>query len=135
MRLVLDTNVLVSGLFFSGPPHEVLDAWRGGKVQLVVSSEILEEYFRVAEDLSSNHSGIDYQSFLDLLSMRSMFVVAPSLTEEVCEDPDDDKFLACALASRTRTICSGDKALLRASGYKGVAVLTPRQLVDRHLKE
>ena len=62
-------------------------------------------------------------------------VEAPPLSDHVCTDPDDDKFLACALASRTRMIASGDKALLRASGYEGIEVLTPRQFVDRHLKK
>ena len=49
MRIILDTNVFVSGVFFSGPPYEILAAWRDGKVQLVISPEILEEYQRAGE--------------------------------------------------------------------------------------
>jgi len=52
VRIVLDTNVFVSGIFFTGPPHHILCAWRDGKVHLVISPEILEEYSRVAEVLS-----------------------------------------------------------------------------------
>ena len=53
MRVVLDTNVLVSGVFFSGLPRRILEAWRDRRVELVVSLEILEEYRRVGERLSS----------------------------------------------------------------------------------
>ena len=46
MKVILDTNVLISGIFFSGPPHQILNAWRDGKIQLVISQEILKEYWR-----------------------------------------------------------------------------------------
>ncbi len=55
------------------------------------------------------------------------------LEESVCEDPDDDKFFACTLASGSRVIISGDKHLLRVSGYEGIEVLKPREFVDRFL--
>lgn len=52
MRVILDTNVFVSGIFFSGPPYEILHAWRQGRVTLVVSVEILSEYERVGQELA-----------------------------------------------------------------------------------
>ena len=51
MKVVLDTNVLVSGIFFSGPPAGILRAWSQGKFQLVLSPEILDEYKRVSADV------------------------------------------------------------------------------------
>jgi predicted nucleic acid-binding protein len=45
---VLDTNVLISSIFFGGPPFQILKAWRDGRVQLALSPEILEEYYRVS---------------------------------------------------------------------------------------
>ena len=48
MRVVVDTNVFVSGVFFGGPPGRVLTAWRDGTIEVVVSREIIEEYVRVA---------------------------------------------------------------------------------------
>ena len=48
MKIVLDTNVLISGIYFSGTPGTILQAWRSGKFQLAVSVEILEEYLNVA---------------------------------------------------------------------------------------
>ena len=53
MRIVLDTNVLISGIFFSGPPYEILKAWREKRIQFVLSAEIFDEYIRVAEILTT----------------------------------------------------------------------------------
>lgn len=64
MRIVLDTNVFVSGVFFSGPPHEILTHWRDGKLRLVVSVEILDEYGRVGKRLAASHPGVDLEPFL-----------------------------------------------------------------------
>lgn len=61
-------------------------------------------------------------------------MAAPDLGEQVCEDPADDKFLACALASDTGIIVSGDKHLLKMSGYRKLKVLRPREFLDRYLK-
>ncbi len=53
MKVVLDTNVFISGIFFSGPPSNILQAWKDSKIQILLSKEILLEYRRVAEELSS----------------------------------------------------------------------------------
>jgi uncharacterized protein len=59
VRIVLDTNVFISGVFFSGPPYKILEAWRDGRIALVVSPEILEEYYRVGENLSGRYTEVD----------------------------------------------------------------------------
>ena len=133
MRLVVDTNVFVSGVFFSGPPHDILDAWRHGTVELVLSPEILAEYQATGDKLAAAFPDVDLNPWLELVATLATVMQAPPLPEQVCTDPDDDKFLACALASKTRLVTSGDKALLATSGFRGVTVLTPRQFVDRHL--
>lgn len=134
MRIILDTNVFVSGIFFSGPPYEILDAWRRGKLALVVSPDILSEYDRVGQELASEFPNVDLAPALELLAFKGEVVKAPPLTKRVCSDPDDDKFLACAIASGTKTISSGDKALRKTSGYAGIEVLSPREFVDKYLK-
>jgi putative PIN family toxin of toxin-antitoxin system len=133
MRLVLDTNVFVSEVFFTGPPREILRAWKDGRIRLVVSKEILEEYYRVAGTLSERHPGVELAPVLDLVTLNSEIVEAPPLPGPVCEDPDDDMFLACAIASGARLIVSGDKHLLRVTGHRGVIVLRPRAFVDENL--
>lgn len=135
MKLILDTNVFVSGVFFSGPPFMILDAWRHSRVSLVISPEILSEYRRVGEKLASQFSGADLEPWIELLMLKTSLVDAPPLAERVCDDPDDDKFLACALASRTKLICSGDKHLLDVSGYRGITTMKPRAFADKYLKK
>ncbi len=133
MRLVVDTNVFISGIFFSGPPYEILDAWRLGRIEMIVSPEILEQYRRVGEHLATEFPGVDLEAFLELVTVKARIVDASPLKEKVCSDQDDDKFLACAIASSTKIICSGDRALLRVSGYTGITVLKPKDFVVRHL--
>ena len=133
MKVVLDTNVFVSGVFFSGPPYQILKAWRDGKIQLVVSPEILDEYRRVGEILAEDHPNIDLKPVLDYVIRNAEVYAAPPLPESVCEDPDDDKFLACALASESTVIVSGDRHLLKVSGYRKIEVLKPRNFVNKHL--
>ncbi len=133
MRVILDTNVFLSGVFFAGPPFAILDAWRKRRLELIVSAEILEEYRRVGDQLSRSFPQVDPGPAFELLAVNVHVVAAPPLAHQVCTDPDDDMFLACAIASGTKLIASGDKALLRTSGYQGVEVLTPRAFVDRYL--
>ena len=133
MKIVLDTYVFASGIFFGGPPGQILEAWHDGRVTLVVSLEILDEYQRVGEELAVHFPEIDLSPFLELLALTGEFYDCPPLAERVCTDPDDDKFFACALASGCSCIVSGDKHLLQASGYGDVEVLRPRQFVEQHL--
>jgi predicted nucleic acid-binding protein len=74
MKIVLDTNVLISGIYFSGPPGRILAAWRSGKLQPAVSIEILEEYLNVAERLESRYSGVEYEGILDLFIQNTQLV-------------------------------------------------------------
>ena len=130
MRIILDTNVLVSGIFFSGPPFRILKAWRDNKLQLVVSTDILDEYQRVAAILGEKYSRVDISPIMDLLTVNSDIVTAPPLPEPVSVDPDDDKFVACALAADTKLIVSGDRHLLDVDGYQDIRVLKPRRFVN-----
>jgi len=133
VKAILDTNVLISGIFFSGIPYEILAAWRDRKIELIISPEILEEYRRVGEEMEIRFPGVEIAPFLELLAIEATMVSAMPLTDSVCTDPDDDKFLACAVASNAKVICSGDKALLKTTGYRGIEVLAPRSFADRFL--
>jgi putative PIN family toxin of toxin-antitoxin system len=133
VKIILDTNVFISGVFFTGPPYQILKAWCDGKVQLVISQEILGEYQRVGETLAQQFPGIDLGPILELLTVKAELILAPGLPEPVCDDTDDDKFLACALASKAKLIVSGDKHLLRVSGYRGIVIVSPRKFIDEYL--
>jgi putative PIN family toxin of toxin-antitoxin system len=133
MRIVVDTNVFISGVFFAGLPYQILDAWRCGMVQIVISPPILDEYRRVGAKLASDFPRIELQPWLELLAAEAVVVDLPAISEQVCRDVDDDKFLACAIAGNTKIVVSGDKDLLATSGYAGITVLAPRGFVDRYL--
>ena len=133
MKVVLDTNVLLSAILFGGIPGRILDAWRAGQVELVMSPDIVDEYVRVGERLNGRYPDVEIQPVVALVVQNATIVPSAPLPGAVCDDPDDDKFLACALASGTETVVSGDKKLRAVSGYEGISVLTPRQLVDRCL--
>ncbi len=124
----------MSGVFFAGPPAQILEAWSEGKVQLVLSVEILQEYDRVGRELTRKYPGVDPRTIIEIIATQALLYDVPPMPEQVCDDPDDDKFLACALASRCKLIVSGDRALLRATGYRGIQVVRPRKFVDDVLK-
>ena len=133
MKVVVDTNVFLSGVFFAGHPYAILDAWRRGAIDLVVSAAILAEYQATAARLALTHPDVDFAIWIELVALRASVVIAPELPEQVCTDRADDKFLACALASRTAVITTGDKALLRVSGYQRLEILTPAAFVAKYL--
>ena len=70
---------------------------------------------------------------LDYVIQNAEVCFAQPLCEPVCEDPDDDKFLACALNCGSKVIVSGDKHLLKVSGYQNIEVLKPRDFVNKYL--
>ena len=135
MRVILDTNVFVSGVFFGGIPGRIIEAWRHARIQLVLSAEILDEYRRVGQALAAQHPGVDLGPFLGLLMVHAEIVEAPPLADRVALDPDDDKFLACAIAAGPAIVVSGDKDLLNQTGWQGIRVLRPRQFVDEFLSQ
>ena len=134
MRIVLDTNVFISGIFFSGPPSQILKAWKDTKIQIVLSKEILIEYQRIGDALSSKYSEIDILPIIDLLTIYGEVVETKDISVSISVDPDDNKFIECAIASNCKLIVSGDKHLLNVSGFQGIEVLKPREFIDIHLK-
>jgi len=102
---------------------------------LVVSPEIPGEYQRVAEIMSDQFPKVDPSPIINLLAVEAKLVLPPGLPEAVCVGPDDDKFLACALASRTKFIIGGDRHLLNVSSYRGIKIVRPRRFVDEYLKK
>ena len=133
MRVVLDTNVLISGAFYSGPPKRVLQALIEGKFQMVLSPEILVEYRSVGENFSPTYPNPDFNRMLSLLVNQALIVDAPGLKRSICRDPHDDKFISCALAVRAEVIVSGDNDLLSLSDRLTFSVLSPKEFVDKYL--
>lgn len=136
MKVVVDSNVVLSGFFFGGVPGVILDAWRGGRFNLALSASILAEYREAGAEMEARYGGSDFEAFAALVVLNSEIVDAPEhFAERVCADPDDDKFLACAIVARVRTIVSGDQHLLAVNGWRGIEVLRARTFVERYLAD
>ena len=116
IKLVLDTNVFMSGIFWAGHPARILDAWSDEKIKLIVSPEILNEYVRVGNILSKKYPGVDISPFIDLTTIYGEFVSPAILKGPVSRDADDDKFIATALAAKCKLIVSGDKEMTYSLG-------------------
>lgn len=125
MRIVLDTNVLMSGLFWRGTPARILDGWRDRHFDLLISPEVYSEYERVSKELGATRPEIDPRPFLRLVLSAAFMVDAEELEQAVCSDPDDDKFIACGLAGGAEFLVTGDKALLAVHDYRGLRIVTP----------
>ena len=133
MKIVLDTNVFISGIFFSGPPFQILRAWKNKRLQIILSQDILIEYQRVAESLTLKYPSIDILPIIELVTVHGQFVDTKNIDITVCEDPDDNKFIECAIASNTKIIVSGDKHLLKIKEFKGIKVYKPLEFVEIYL--
>ena len=131
MKAVIDTNIFISS-FFGGKPRQVIDLWKTGNLILCFSADILGEYMRVLHRMGLEPAE-ELAELLDLLatSPNVSFVRDPDPVRVVVEDPDDDKFIACALALKAGVIISGDKALLGISRYRGIPILSPAAFLKR----
>jgi putative PIN family toxin of toxin-antitoxin system len=124
VKVILDTNVLISGIFFGGPPRAVLDAWAEDRFVLLVSPSIFDEYVRTCDRLSASHQGLEYHSILATIIGHGRLVPDSTVSGSITADPDDDKFMVCA-RDHGAIVVSGDKHLLQASGWEKVRVMRP----------
>jgi len=139
VRVVLDTNVLVSGLVAGqGVPRQILDAWVEGCFTLVTSLYLVEElvhvlsYPRIAKRLRI--SSEEVEALLAALLSQAEVVPGHLCLPGVTRDPKDDSVVACAKEGQADCIVSGDQDLLVLGEYEGIQVVTPRQFMQSILK-
>ena len=128
MRLVLDTNVIVAGLVSEGLCHEIVETHLPEHVAIlsrIMWEELVE---KLREKLGLRE---DELPLLDLYRRHATWVEPQGLAAPASRDPDDDWVLATALAGQADAIVTGDGDLLELRSFQGVAILTPRQLIER----
>ena len=129
VKAVYDTNVWISGLLWRGKPYQCLLFARSGVVQVAYCQEILKE---LREKLSTKFSFSDariHQVISDIERFGQVVTIEHKL-KAVKSDPDDDKFIECALVTGAYSIVSGDRHLLDVGNYQGVKIQTPTQFVE-----
>lgn len=134
MRLVVDTNLIVSGLISSGVPRQLLEAARAGAFELCTSETLLAELLSVLcrPKFANRLGGRAPQDIVEDLR-RLAFVATPiSVPRVVTTDPDDDHVLAAAVAGAADLIASGDRHdLLPLGSYAGMDIVTAREALER----
>lgn len=134
MRVVLDTNVVVSHFMVpEGKSAEIIKHWEERRFTLLVSQALLEEYSKVMayKRIRARHNLTDQQieEALSPFSEYGLFVKPKVPVKAVIDDPDDDKFIKCALAGGADYIISGDAHLQRLKEYQGIKVLSPSEFL------
>lgn len=135
MRIVLDTNVVVSALVWGGIPFKLLQAATQGSIELCTSPMLLAELRKVlgrghlASRLVQQRSSVE--EAIGLYGELAIRVSPLSTPRVVADDPDDDHVLACALAAHADWIVSGDRHLLDIRSYQAISIVSAAEAVNR----
>lgn len=132
MKVVIDTNIFVSS-FFGGNPRKIIDLWKKEKITLCLSNAILDEYIDVLHRIGLK----DEQELEELLSLFSkgfnlLFTTKTPQLKIIRNDPDDNKFIECAVALKANVVISGDKEVLAVKEHMGIKILTPQQFLETY---
>lgn len=130
MKVVIDTNVLISrALSDKGAPARIIEQWVDGAFELVISEDILAEYERVLGYERIRKHGVVTSAQISSLTFKireaATFVKPDRALNVVSRDPDDNKFLECALFGGADYIVSGDAHLLSIGKYEGIQIVAP----------
>lgn len=128
-KVVLDTNVLVSALLFKGSLSKMVDLWKAGRIKPVFSQATFQELKKV---LTYPKFALTPKEILILLEEEVLpyFEVVKVIKEVkgICRDPEDDKFLSCALASGAAFVVTGDEDLLCLKQFETAKIIKPVEL-------
>ena len=126
VKVVVDTIVLVSALLFGGKPERLIPLWQRGKIRPLASKEIIDEYLRVLTypKLKLAEEDLNFLLYQEILSYFKIIDVEPG-ERIIKKDPEDDKFIRCALAGKAKWIIPGDRHLLALKTYQKIKILAP----------
>ena len=133
MKIVLDTNVLVSGTFWEGDSAKILNLIDTKEIGLILSEELIEEY----NEVINRDEILDKIQNKDLILNKTVqkIIQNSSITEPsskfdiIKEDSDDNKILECAFEGKVNYIISQDNHLLKLKEFQGIRIITPEEFV------
>ena len=129
VKVVIDTNVIISALLFGGIPGELIPLWKSGRIRPLASKEIIDEYIKVLTypKFELSESQINYLLYSEILPYFDI-VKIKDYQAAVKDDPSDDKFIHCANTGKAGIIISGDQHLLNLKTYPKIKILTPAEV-------
>jgi len=130
MRVVVDTNIIVSG-YLGGALEEIIVAWKSGKFTLVVSKVIADEYLKVLRRPKFKIERAEVDDFAALLLKIADFAIPTESINAIPADPTDNKFLEAAVEGKANLIVSGDGHLLELETFRNIPIITAREFITR----
>tara|TARA_Y100000590_G_scaffold465971_1_gene639857 strand:+ start:813 stop:1229 length:417 start_codon:yes stop_codon:yes gene_type:complete len=130
-RVVVDTNVVVSGLIAGGAPQKILQAWIMGQFQPVISSELKDEINTVLRRNKLVHLDGKKKALLGTLFNQAIHVLPRPISEKIFPDPDDHFLIELAVTAHALFIVSGDKGILNIKKFKKIEFLSPQQFCQK----
>lgn len=127
MKAVIDTNVFVSGIFWTGSSHKVLALWKEQKFSLVSSLGTIAEFVKVLKDFKIRLQDETIRELVDLIITNSIIVEPKEKIDIVKDDPTDNIFVETAVAGNTDYIISQDKHLLKIKEFRGIRIINPEE--------
>ncbi|MEK6939005.1 MAG: putative toxin-antitoxin system toxin component, PIN family [Nanoarchaeota archaeon] len=134
-KVLLDTNILISALGWSGKPKELFRKCLDRELELITSIKQLEELHRVMNYPKFNFSEEQKDLFLSIIMEVATFVETSGKVKRIKEDPDDDIILETALVGNAEYIISGDPHLLNIKTFTGIKIVTAAEFLDIYQKE
>ena len=131
MKIVIDTNILISAIFFGGVPRNIIDLVINDKISACMNEEILSEYEDTASKMNAKGKWHINQEIFDRF-LNAVEVIGTETVVNVCRDPDDNKFIACAVDAKAIYIVSGDKDLLTVGNYDEIEIVTATEFYERY---
>ena len=126
MRIVVDTNVIASAIYFEGKPYELLKLIMEERISAIASKDIVEEYEEILARLQQKFPKLSKSvPFHEIVG--KLIIIYVSSDNYVCRDPDDDKFISCAVDGKCVYIVSGDNDLLTLKNYEVIEIITVAQ--------
>lgn len=134
LKIVLDTNILISAFLWDGNEAELFREIEKNKVKFYTSFEIINEVENVIRRKKFNEllikAKISAEEIIEKIISLSNFVIGKKLNLNICRDPKDNKFLECAKLAKADIIVSGDKDLLILKEFDGIKILKTSQVLD-----
>ena len=132
IRVVVDTNVVVSALLFGGVPGELISLWKSGNLKPLASPEIIDEYIRVLAypKFKLSEDEINFLLYFEILPFFEVIEVKQRSQIIISADPSDDKFIQCAEKGKAGIIISGDRHLLSLKQYKKIKIMSAEQILS-----